>query len=509
MKKEKGITLIALVVTIVVLLILAGVSISMLLGENGIITQASEAKKASIRGEEQEYVDLANSTAIQNSYLIRGNGVFTQEELEKELAQVSKNRKVVVKINGNKYLITFIESENEFEIDRPIGSLTQEDWDTILEEAKDDETIQGIGTDGTPVDMSLWQYKEIEGGVGLFGGKGDMCSWSENGYLGDYPDGKIIGFVPQYIRVNGEFQPVISMESTFKGNTELIILPEIPSTVTNIDSICHNCQNLKTIIIPVTVRDIGMYAFSGCANLENVTIAKGIKNIEERAFYGCENLSKINLPDTIEELGEQCFANCISLSEIYLPEGLKSICESFFGCTSLIMIEIPSTLNRVYSDSGNSDAQGGLNHSKYIGSFENCPNLKTINFREGIKDLTDICDLLIDTNIESIKIPGNVETIPELYKGSAWGDLESLKNIEIVNGVKNIGNSAFSSFPNLEKINIPNSVKSIENNAFYRCNRLTTVNYNGTEEQWRAITIGSGNRILTNATINKTYSKYD
>ena len=43
-KKEQGITLIALVVTIVVLLILAGVSIAMLIGENGIITRASEAK---------------------------------------------------------------------------------------------------------------------------------------------------------------------------------------------------------------------------------------------------------------------------------------------------------------------------------------------------------------------------------------------------------------------------------------------------------------------------------
>ena len=47
--KEKGITLIALVVTIVVLLILAGVSISMLTGENGIITQAQDAKLATER----------------------------------------------------------------------------------------------------------------------------------------------------------------------------------------------------------------------------------------------------------------------------------------------------------------------------------------------------------------------------------------------------------------------------------------------------------------------------
>ena len=51
MKSNKGITLIALVVTIVVLLILAGVSISMLTGENGIIKQAQDAKLQTEIGE--------------------------------------------------------------------------------------------------------------------------------------------------------------------------------------------------------------------------------------------------------------------------------------------------------------------------------------------------------------------------------------------------------------------------------------------------------------------------
>ncbi len=44
-KQERGITLVALVVTIVVLLILAGVSISMVLGQNGIVTKAQDAKR--------------------------------------------------------------------------------------------------------------------------------------------------------------------------------------------------------------------------------------------------------------------------------------------------------------------------------------------------------------------------------------------------------------------------------------------------------------------------------
>ena len=44
MKNNKGITLVALVVTIVVLLILAGVSINLVLGNNGIIAKAKEAE---------------------------------------------------------------------------------------------------------------------------------------------------------------------------------------------------------------------------------------------------------------------------------------------------------------------------------------------------------------------------------------------------------------------------------------------------------------------------------
>ena len=63
MKSNKGITLIALVVTIVVLLILAGVSISMLTGENGIITQAQNAKERTEIGEEKEAISVAYSGA--------------------------------------------------------------------------------------------------------------------------------------------------------------------------------------------------------------------------------------------------------------------------------------------------------------------------------------------------------------------------------------------------------------------------------------------------------------
>ena len=56
MKGNKGITLIALVITIIVLLILAGVSIAMLSGENGILNQASKSAEYNSIGEVRDNV---------------------------------------------------------------------------------------------------------------------------------------------------------------------------------------------------------------------------------------------------------------------------------------------------------------------------------------------------------------------------------------------------------------------------------------------------------------------
>ena len=53
-KQEKGITLVALVITIIVLLILAGVSISLVLGENGVLSQAKNATTATTDAQARE-----------------------------------------------------------------------------------------------------------------------------------------------------------------------------------------------------------------------------------------------------------------------------------------------------------------------------------------------------------------------------------------------------------------------------------------------------------------------
>ena len=79
-EKTDGITLIALVVTIIVLLILAGISISMLSGNNGVLTNAKEANEKTKKAEYEEQVKLAVMAAKTD-----GKGIITESNLKNEL----------------------------------------------------------------------------------------------------------------------------------------------------------------------------------------------------------------------------------------------------------------------------------------------------------------------------------------------------------------------------------------------------------------------------------------
>ena len=73
MKNQKGITLVSLVITIIVLIILAGISINILLGDNGIITKAQQAKENTILAQEEELKNL-NELYSQLNYIGYSNG---------------------------------------------------------------------------------------------------------------------------------------------------------------------------------------------------------------------------------------------------------------------------------------------------------------------------------------------------------------------------------------------------------------------------------------------------
>ena len=94
-KKNNGITLIAFVITIIVLLILAGVTIATLTGDNGILTRASDARENTRGGEVQEFInitlsenEIANNTtgSVKSKYKViqelYKSGKLTDEEVK-------------------------------------------------------------------------------------------------------------------------------------------------------------------------------------------------------------------------------------------------------------------------------------------------------------------------------------------------------------------------------------------------------------------------------------------
>ena len=102
MKKQRGITLIALIITIIVLLILAGVSIATLTGQNGILTQANTAKTQTAEAKDLEQVKLAVSTGVSEN-LTTGRNV--NEAIQEELRKTDPAATVVG--DGNEKEITY------------------------------------------------------------------------------------------------------------------------------------------------------------------------------------------------------------------------------------------------------------------------------------------------------------------------------------------------------------------------------------------------------------------
>lgn len=94
MKNQRGITLIALVITIIVLLILAGVSISLLVGDNGVLNKSTKAVKATKKAVAEEQVGLAWTSAKAKYYddsiydeSIKDENYFKASELTNYLSQ--------------------------------------------------------------------------------------------------------------------------------------------------------------------------------------------------------------------------------------------------------------------------------------------------------------------------------------------------------------------------------------------------------------------------------------
>ena len=123
-KREKGITLIALVITIVVLIILAGITLNLVLGENGVVNKAKEAKNNAIIAQEKEDIGLAwnaayvdaggNSSAVTGAIMqTELNKVLTTSETDSSQATVTQTT-----VDGKTQItITYTATGNVYTID--------------------------------------------------------------------------------------------------------------------------------------------------------------------------------------------------------------------------------------------------------------------------------------------------------------------------------------------------------------------------------------------------------
>jgi len=174
-KRNSGITLIALVITIIVLLILAGVSIAMLTGDNGILTQATEAKEETRGGAVQEARDLWKTNQESDKLA----GTSTAQTLDELLADLKKQKQL---------------TDDEIETIKETGKITIESRTIVF------------GTGGMTL-VEMFKKAEAEGCSNANG----RCGNKEHLHIGDYVN---------YTPVAGTKTEVTTAETGYTGVTE-------------------------------------------------------------------------------------------------------------------------------------------------------------------------------------------------------------------------------------------------------------------------------------------------
>lgn len=110
-----------------------------------------------------------------------------------------------------------------------------------------------------------------------------------------------------------------------------------------------DCSNVTSVLIPSSIKSIGINAFENCSNITEITIPEGVTLIGNNTFKGCEKLASVTLPTSLESIGANAFAGCTSLTSIVLPKNIQEIgANAFANCTKLATIEVfgdtPATL---------------------------------------------------------------------------------------------------------------------------------------------------------------------
>ena len=195
------------------------------------------------------------------------------------------------------------------------------------------------------------------------------------------------------------------------------------------------------------------------SSIKKLIIQKDVKELPDAFAYQLKALEEVIFEGEIESIGSNAFGGCEKLESVELGK-VKSMGKGvFINCPSLKSLKIEGDENLVLS----SDTVGswGTNWpgAAPLETFE--LGAGTINFNlNGKKD-----------TLKEVKLGDGVKDIPNYFLSGCT----KLETLEIGNGITKIGNRAFQQ-TNITSIAIPDSVTVIGKQAFNRCTSLKEVN---------------------------------
>ena len=233
--------------------------------------------------------------------------------------------------------------------------------------------------------------------------------------------------------------------------TEVVIPEEIEGLpVTEIGSGAFNeCVNLKSVVMPDSVKLLGANAFAYCENLESITLSNSIETILFGTFVKCSNLKSISIPDSVTYIGMTAFEDCSSLTSIVIPDAVTGIGDyAFAGSKNLESITIPASVDKI--------------------GFWCFMNTKWFENKQKENPLVVINNILINGTAcnGDVVIPDSVKRIDML----AFDTCSGLTSVSVPDSVTEISGGAFQNCANLKSITIENPDCEIYDYEYTICN---------------------------------------
>ena len=420
MKRGNGVTLIALAVTIIVILILAGVTISTLTGNSGIKTNASKAKTKSYLADIKEEYELYLSekrmddeydldTLYANDKTIRYEGNEVGTGIAEICSSIKKgDEKKFEIIKGKIYYVSQDKNVIPIAVELGFSINPYEITDSgVLKSSS--MNLYLVDNDGH-LDLSEYEGKIKTIEAGAFS-KVEIES-------GINPLQSIV--LPKGITTIGD--------DAFSYNTSLTSI-KIPNTVTSIGKRAfQGCANLTSIEIPDTVTYIGDYCFSGCNRLQKIKLSKKIQTINQRLLQGCSSLTEIEIPEGVKSIGYAAFSSCSKLTTITLPASLTSLSGvAIARLNRLTEIKIADGNNSFKFENGILLSKDGK--TMYMALL----TLTEINVPNGVVSI--VGDTLSGSSATKIILP---DTVSSNLSGTVFNGMNKLSTIELSSTSKNL-----------------------------------------------------------------------